>query len=424
MERLLEQTLAWAAREVPWYARRLRGEKRLDAAALRRLPFLTKDEAVRHQGALLARGVSPVFEGVISSGTTPRDRPLRVPRTEDELAACEAASAPPTGRLVLEVRAVHHGLSHLAAREGWLRVPWTYSANAVRLVEDLLSRPQPGGRRITDLLINAGALMPLTVALLEKGRDPRDFGLEAISTTSFRLSPWWKAHVERRWGARVWDNYSLSEIPTPALECGRCGFNHWLSPPLFAEVVDPATQRPLSEGTGALALTTLVPFVQAMPLLRYWTGDLVELGPSCAAAGARGIRFRGRLGQSLVRPTRRGGEVLVAAQDAIDFLEGEPLVARHAHPCETLGVIPDSGCGAVKLELSFDGGRPARPRARVELAFDPVAHAEASEDLGRRFGAHLLEKSPALARLERSGRGVLTVDLVGPGTLKRAWTKW
>lgn len=412
MHPLLPETLRWAAREVPFYARRLKGVRRLEDA-----PFLTKDEAAKHQQALLARGTPRAFTGVVSSGTTPRARPLRVPRTEEELEAAESAATLPSGRLVLEVRAVHHGLSHLAPRPDWLRVPWSYTANAFRLVEELLEKPQPDGRRVTDLLINAGALMPLCVALHEKGVDPRRFGLRAVSTTSFRLSPHWRQHVERTFRAPVFDNYSLSEIPTPALECPDCGFNHWLAPPVVAEVVDVATKAPLRRGLGALVLTTLYPYVQAMPLVRYWTGDLVELGPSCPAAREQGIRFRGRLGQSLIR----GSEVWVAAQDAIDFLEGEPLVARHLHPCEALGLIPESGCGGVKLELDLVRGQP---RARVELAFDPKAFPDDAQALGERFGAFLLQKSPALARLEKSGRGVLTIELVGPGTLKRAWTKF
>jgi hypothetical protein len=412
MEDLLAQTLEWARREVPFYARSLKGVR-----THQRAPFLTKDEAVKHQEALVARGAPKAFAGVVSSGTTARDRPLRVPRTEEEVELGEAAAVRPGGRLVLEVRAVHHGLSHLAPRPDWLRVPWTYSANSFRLVESLLLEPQPDGRRVTDLLINAGALMPLCVWLKERGVDARKFGVRTVSTTSFRLSPHWRAHVERTFRARVFDNYSLSEIPTPALECPECGFNHWLQPPVFAEVVEVGTKRPVKRGLGALALTTLYPWVQAMPLIRYWTGDVVELGPRCAVAQAQGIRFRGRIGQSLVK----GSAVLIAAQDAIDFLEGEPLVARHLHPVETMGLIPEGQCGAVKLELELVKDNPC---ARVELTFDPKAFPAEAEALGERFAAHLSKSSPPLRALEKRDRGELTIDLCAPGTLKRAWTKW
>jgi hypothetical protein len=60
----------------------------------------------------------------------------------------------------------------------------------------------------------------------------------------------------------------------------------------------------------------------------------------------------------------------------------------------------------------------------VELVFDPRAYPDAAEQLGQRLGAYLLQRSPALAKLEKSGRGMLTVDVVGPGTLKKAWTKF
>ncbi len=425
--RHLGPTLEWAATRVPYYAkawgarwRRVRGP-----AELPRLPLLTKELALAHQRGLVARGTGP-FAGVVSSGTQPRDGVLRVPRTEAEeeaLAGWLSArrGGEEGGSLVLEVRAVHHGVDHLAPRPGWLRVPWSYSKNALRLVEAVLSRPQPDGRRVRRLLINAGALMPLTAHLLERGVSPRRFRVAGVSTTGFRLSPHWRARVEDAWGAPVFDNYSLSEVPGAALECRACGFNHWLPPPLWPEVVDARSRRPLARGTGVLVLTTLFPFVQAMPLIRYWTGDLVELGPPCRETGERGVRFRGRLGQSLLAPRAPPGEgVLVAAQDVVDALEAEALVARHPHPVEALGLVRSTDCGAVKFELSRGKGA----RLRVELKFDPRAYPLEAEALGRRVARRLIHASPALRALERTGRGELEVALVGPGALTRPWTKW
>lgn len=405
---------------MPFYRRRLAG-----AESLGDVPFLTKREALAHQRALVARG-TPAFTGVVSSGTQVKDGVLRVPRTAAEAQALDewlggAGEAQDDG-LVLEVRAVHHGVEHLAPRPHWLRVPWSYSKNAFRLVESLLSRPQPGGQRVARLLINAGALMPLTAHLLERGVDARRFGVRGISTTGFRLSPHWRARVREAWGAPVFDNFSLSEIPSPALECPRCGFNHWLPPPVWPEVVDPVTRAPVRRGVGVLVLTTLWPFVQAMPLLRYWTGDLVEVGPACPETGERGVRFRGREGQSVLGPDG----VLVAAQDVVDALEAEPLVARHPHPVEQLGLTRATDCGAVKFELSGPPGRRGAGDVtlRVELKFDPRAYPADAEALGQRVAHALLLASPPLRRRERARTGELVVDLVGPGTLTRPWTKW
>jgi hypothetical protein len=171
-----------------------------------------------------------------------------------------------------------------------------------------------------------------------------------------------------------------------------------------------------------LVVTTLAPWVQAMPLIRYWTGDLVELGPFCADAQDVGFRFRGRLAQSLA--TKAHG-VLVAAQDVMDVVESSPLTARHPHPMETLGLIPGGECGAGKVELTLARGRGGlTPKVRVELRFDPRHFPEEAEAFGRELARSLLAASPSLRRLERRKEGELEVALCAPGTLTKAWVKF
>lgn len=425
----LPQTLAHAVAHAPHYRRTLgRAWKQVRGTEdLPRLPFLTKDEAITHQRALLTVGRA-AFVGVVSSGTHAREgRLLRVPRTGAEADALEAleaqtyGAAPPLDGWVLEVRNVHHGLFE-GARAERLVAPWTYTSQALRLLEELLSRPQGDGRRVKSMVLGAGAVTAFTAWLLSRDVDPSRFGLSVIGTNSFRLSPRWKTRVTAAFDALVLDNYSLSEVPTPALECTACGFNHWLLPPVAFEVVDPLDRAPLSRGVGVLVVTTLFPFVQAMPLIRYWTGDLVELGPFCDEARDVGFRFRGRLGQSLVA---RGHGVLVAAQDVMDVVESSPLTARHPHPMETLGLVPGGECGAGKVELSLTRGRGGlSPRVRVELRFDPRLFPEEAEAFGQALASRLLASAPALRRLERRREGELEVALCAPGTLKEAWVKF
>src|SRR5690606_13954983 len=154
----------------------------------------------------------------------------------------------------------------------------------------------------------------------------------------------------------------LSELPAPALECDDCGFHHWLPPPVVAEVVDVFTKKPVRSGVGVLVVTTRAPYVTTMPLLRYWTGALVELGPRCAARGERGVRPLGRSDQAMCT---RGDGLLVSPLDVGDVPAGRPEVARRPHPMERLGLLPPGGCGAVKFELTKG------PKVRVELRFDP-----------------------------------------------------
>ncbi|MBL8915757.1 MAG: hypothetical protein JNM17_33975 [Archangium sp.] len=394
-EALLGPTLEFAATSVPFYRRTL-GRKR----ALTSLPFLHKEIAIRHQRELLSSRATEPFTGIISSGTHHGSGALLQipPRSIEEIEALReffAANAGPRASKpvrVLEVRAAHHG--NREAIEGRLLVSWTYSAQSLRLVEQMLSK-----RAAEVMVINSGALMPLTSWFLSRGVDAKRFGIREIGTTSFRLSPFWRALVEATWGARLRDNFSLSELPAPALECLKCGFHHWEPPPLYAEVIDPDSKKPLTRRgeTGVLVVTTLAPFVTRMPLIRYWTGDLVTIGPRCDVVGETGFRPRGRLSQSVWKKGLR-----VASLDVSDFLEGRPEVARHPHAMETLGLIPPGECGAVKYELT------ARS-LKVELRFDPLIFRDEAQALGRAIAKHLRLKA---------------VELVRPGTITSKWAKF
>jgi hypothetical protein len=408
---LLEATLEQVVRDVPFYRRRF-GKRR----ELASLPFLTKAEAIAHQRELIS-GAPAGFVGTVSSGTHHAEGDLlRVPQSPAEreaiarLFAQTYRNVKPEG-WVLEVQAAHHGVSE-GSSPGRLLMPWTYTRQALRLFEQLVSKKQPDGRRVTSVVIGSGALMPLTAWFLSRGIEPSKFGLRAIGTTSFRLSPHWKALVSDAWGCVVRDNFSLSELPAPALECDDCGFHHWLPPPMVTEVVDPFTRKPIRSGVGVLVVTTLAPYVTSMPLIRYWTGDLVELGgPRCIAPGFRPL---GRLDQAIA--TRRDG-LLVSPLDVSDFLEGRPEVARHAHPMETLGLIPPGDCGAVKFELTKG------PKVRVELRFDPLVFGDQAHALGAALAEALL-KRPALRRFEKSRRGQLEIELLRPGSITKQWVKF
>lgn len=62
--------------------------------------------------------------------------------------------------------------------------------------------------------------------------------------------------------------------------------NHLREGDLFFEVVDPVSGEPVPDGTpGEVVFTTLTR--QAMPLIRYRTGDMAAMLPGRAFAGAR-----------------------------------------------------------------------------------------------------------------------------------------
>jgi phenylacetate-CoA ligase len=124
----------------------------------------------------------------------------------------------------------------------------------------------------------------------------------------FGAEPWteaMRAVLEQELGLAAINLYGLSEIVGPgvSIECaeGRVGA-HVQEDHFLPEIVDPDTGAPLPPGQeGELVLTTLTK--EALPLIRYRTGDISSLDPSPCACGrttVRMARVRGRYDDMLI----------------------------------------------------------------------------------------------------------------------------
>jgi phenylacetate-CoA ligase len=130
--------------------------------------------------------------------------------------------------------------------------------------------------------------------------------LESLKTGIFGAEPWSESvrrMLEKRLGLTAYDSYGLSELfgPGVAFECPeRDGLHIWHDC-FYVEIIDPKTGELVSEGErGEMVVTPLVK--EAMPLLRYRTGDvtcLMEDGCLC------------RRGQKITRITGRSDDMLV-----------------------------------------------------------------------------------------------------------------
>ncbi|MCW5552927.1 MAG: AMP-binding protein [Verrucomicrobiae bacterium] len=95
-----------------------------------------------------------------------------------------------------------------------------------------------------------------------------------------------RARIESLWaGARVFDHHGMTEVGPVTFECpAQPGVLHVMESGYYAEIIDPATCRPIPPGeTGELVLTTLGR--TGSPLLRYRTGDLVRRGTGNGTRG-------------------------------------------------------------------------------------------------------------------------------------------
>lgn len=113
-----------------------------------------------------------------------------------------------------------------------------------------------------------------------------------------------RSQVEKALRIKAYDIYGLSEVMGPgiAVECAVQDGLHVWEDHFLIEVVDPATDKPVAPGQeGELVVTTLTK--EAMPLLRYRTGDvcsIIETPCDCGRSSRRITRIQGRLDDMLI----------------------------------------------------------------------------------------------------------------------------
>ena len=112
-------------------------------------------------------------------------------------------------------------------------------------------------------------------------------------------TPEMRQKIEENFGIIATDNYGMSELTGPGVsgECEyRCGLHVW-EDHFIPEIIDPETGEVLPAGsTGELVVTPL--FKEALPLLRYRTGDITRLDYSPCACGRTHVRMEKVQGRS------------------------------------------------------------------------------------------------------------------------------
>ncbi|WP_221091223.1 AMP-binding protein [Deinococcus aquaedulcis] len=139
----------------------------------------------------------------------------------------------------------------------------------------------------------------LADALARRGHTPETISLQYAVLGAEPWSETMREDVQTRLGLRATNIYGLSEIIGPGVSCEdaqeQAGAYLW-EDHFYPEIVDPATGENLPDGEyGVLILTSLSR--TAMPLLRYWTGDITRLLPGENQTGRtmrRMDRIRGR----------------------------------------------------------------------------------------------------------------------------------
>ena len=112
-------------------------------------------------------------------------------------------------------------------------------------------------------------------------------------------TPEMRAKIEENFGLFATDNYGMSELMGPGVsgECEmRCGL-HFAEDHFIPEIIDPVTEEVLPAGEkGELVVTTLSK--EALPVIRYRTGDITSLNYEKCACGRTHVRMEKVSGRS------------------------------------------------------------------------------------------------------------------------------
>ena len=180
--------------------------------------------------------------------------------------------------------------------------------------------------------------------------------------------PWtaaMRAKIEALLGLKALDIYGLSEVIGPGVSCECVEAQNGLhvnEDHFLIEVVDPASGAPVPPGgVGELVFTTLTR--EAMPVLRYRTGDIASLDTApcpCGRTLARMSKVVGRADDMLVI---RGVNVYPSEVEAV--LLAEPAVgAQYLLVVDRTETMPSL---VVVCELADGSGGDAE-RARADIA--------------------------------------------------------
>ncbi len=126
-----------------------------------------------------------------------------------------------------------------------------------------------------------------------------------------------RQRIEQAWGAKCYDHAGASEVGAYAFSCSQQTGLHLNESEFISEVLQPGTSQPVGPGeNGELVITNLGRW--GYPIIRYRTGDVVQLAQTpCACGSLYKLLKGGMIGRIDNMITVRGVNVYPSSVEAI-----------------------------------------------------------------------------------------------------------
>ncbi len=304
----MQKHLRYAYQNTAFYKRKfdeagIRPEEILDLDDFyKHVPFLTHRELIENQlvsppfGDLLAVGLKDIQRIYSSPG------PLVMPfsmgdmsdfinTTANGLYVCGARR----GDIVDITSAYQWQLAGTMMDDAFRRIGCAVAPGGTGMARAHISMMKHLG--VTVVFAFPSFAMKLAETARAMGVDPRkDLSVRLIILATEVYADADKQVLANAFGAQVRDMYGGAETGFVAAECPEGGGMHYFTESIM-EIVDPETDRTLSDGRGGEIVTTDLSR-RAMPVIRYRTGDLTDglnLEPcACGRTSPRLKRISGR----------------------------------------------------------------------------------------------------------------------------------
>jgi len=327
----IARTIAYARKNSPFYREILADFPEIRGVNdLARLPITTKQQVSQHNERFCCVSRENIIDLCTTSGTT--GVPTLYPLTQgdfnrlgdNEFLCFRRVGLTPADVVILAVTIDKCFMAGLAYFEGLRKIGATavrVGAGSPAMLLSMIDRLAP-----TAIVSVPSFLKRVAAYASQHGCDLAKSPVrklicigEPVRNSDWSLTPL-GAQISEAWNARVFSTYGITELAASLCECPAGKGGHLHPQLLHVEILDDAGQPVAPGEPGQLVATTIG--VEAMPLIRFATGDITFIDPAPCDCGLRTPRIGPILGRRDQAMKIKGTTVYPAAvQRALQSLE-------------------------------------------------------------------------------------------------------
>jgi len=437
-EALLEKTLSYVTERVPYYQKLVADGKLSAPFTLSQFPLIDSTIMGQHLHDFLVLDRFP-DQILVTGGTTAQ--PSLVVRTVDEYERMwernhgfEPGDLFPLEQItsfkIFACDMTHGAYFDAPHGQPLVRLPFKKTLHARiirRFIEEGLN---VGGRQLPAAFLEMEFLdlKLLTAYLLSEGVDLPSSGIKRITSYGYHTPREWRQRLADAWGAEVKTFYGLSEFNLANMREVSEQAEFQIPMQVVPELWAPDRSGPLPDaetGEGVLVLTSLHPYIEVQPRIRYWTNDVVARTGFNEDIGEVCYRYRGRRNLCVMVEEEQSYRTILTATDVVDVVDEIEGVQRDDSYVEDFcggfyggglsreEMVFATGIPQFDLEIREEGGRPSAVIVRVELADDP--DETRSSKIAEGLREQLFEEMPTLCDDLYDNGIEFQVEALGPG---------